>query len=544
MSLTLPKSTAWKKLKEHFEEEASSFKLKKLFKDQDRFNKFSLRVDDFFLDYSKNLINEKTLSLLMQLAKKSEIESYRDKMFAGDIINWTEERAVLHTALRNRSKKDIKVDGKYIMNDINDVLARVKSFSEKVRSGEWKGATGKNITNIVNIGIGGSDLGPKMICEALKSYASTMKIHFVSNIDPADLIEVLKVVPAEETLFVVASKTFTTQETMTNANSAREWLVKQLGDSAVSKHFAAMSTNSEMVSKFGINTDNMFGFWDYVGGRYSTWSAIGLSIALYLGYDIFEQFLEGGYQMDCHFKEAPLEKNLPVIMALLGVWYNNFFEAESMAILPYSQYLHRFAAHLQQLDMESNGKSVDIDGKTIKYQTGPVIWGEPGTNGQHAFYQLIHQGTKLIPADFIGFKEPVENLGDHHDKLMSNFFAQTEALAFGLDASQVEESLVKSGMKKDKIAMLTPHKVFTGNRPTNSLLIDKLTPAVAGKLLALYEHKVFVQGVLWRINSFDQWGVELGKVLAKVILPELESKKPGTHDVSTNGLIAEYCKKN
>ncbi len=429
------------------------------------------------------------------------------------------------------------------MPEIHAVLNHMKTFSERIRSGEWKGATGKAITDVVNIGIGGSDLGPKMVYEALKFYAKGPKVHFVSNIDGNDLAEVLKQLSPETTLFLVASKTFTTQETLQNAESAKAWSVAKLGEGSVAKHFAAMSTNTEKVKAFGIDPANMFGFWDFVGGRYSVWSAIGLPVILGLGFENFAEFLAGGHEADEHFRTTPFEKNIPVLLGLIGFWHGTLLGAETHAVLPYDQYLHRFAAHLQQLDMESNGKYVDSEGKQVSYLTGPILWGEPGTNGQHAFYQLIHQGTKLIPADFIAFKKALNDLSGHHDKLMSNFFAQTEALAFGLDEKEVTANLKKEGKTDKEIKALTPFKIFQGNRPTNSLLIDALTPKSLGKLLALYEHKIFVQGVLWRINSFDQWGVELGKALANVILPELTSGKVGDHDVSTQGLIKEYLKK-
>ncbi|MBL8995151.1 MAG: glucose-6-phosphate isomerase [Spirochaetia bacterium] len=542
MSYHPDQSAAWKKLTQHAVS-AKSLRLQELFRDEARFKNMSVVWEDFLLDYSKNLVTSETLSLLFDLAREADVAGYAQKMFGGEKINWTEKRAVLHTALRNQKNKEVRVDGKNVMDEINRVLGKMETFSHAVRTGAWKGATGEKITDVVNIGIGGSDLGPKMVYEALKHYADGPEVHFVSNVDGTDLAEVLKKIKPETSLFLVASKTFTTQETMSNAESARKWLVKSLGEKAVASHFAAMSTNTERVKAFGIDPANMFEFWDFVGGRYSVWSAIGLPVMLAIGFDDFEEFLEGGEAMDEHFHSAPLEKNLPVLMALLGFWYVNFFGSETQAILPYDQYLHRFSAHLQQADMESNGKYVDADGKKVSYKTGPVIWGEPGTNGQHAFYQLIHQGTRLIPCDFIAFKKSLNPLEGHHDKLMSNFFAQTEALAFGLDQDKVVANLMKEGKSDAEIASLAPHKVFEGNRPTNSLLIEKLTPASLGKLLALYEHKIFVQGVLWRINSFDQWGVELGKVLANVILPELTSGKIGDHDASTKGLIAAYLKK-
>jgi glucose-6-phosphate isomerase len=447
---------------------------------------------------------------------------------------------VLHIALRNRSNTPVLVDGEDVMPAINAVLTKMQRFSENVRDGSWKGTTGKPITDVVNIGIGGSDLGPVMVCSALQHYADGPDVHFVSNVDGTDIVETLKPLNPESTLFLVASKTFTTQETMTNAATARAWLVDALGEAAVASHFAALSTNSAAVAEFGIDTDNMFEFWDFVGGRYSLWSSIGLSIAIRIGFDRLVELLEGAHAMDRHFLESPAEQNLPLTLALLGIWYNNFMGAQTHALLPYDQYLSRFAAYFQQGDMESNGKSIDREGQRVDYQTGPIIWGEPGTNGQHAFYQLIHQGTKLVPADFIGFVESLNPLGDHHEKLMANFFAQTEALAFGLPKETAREQLEAAGLPPDRIAMLTPHKSFEGNRPTNTLLIDRLTPRTLGSLIALYEHKIFVQGVIWNINSFDQWGVELGKVLAKVILPELEAGQVGTHDSSTRGLMTYY----
>ncbi len=538
----LVSSKEWLALEEHYKK-MKSVHLKDLFKDVERFKKFSATYHSLLLDYSKNSITEETMSLLFDLARASGVEEYRQRMFSGEKINWTERRAVLHIALRNRSNDPIIVDGNDVMPQINAVLEKIKSFSDSVRNGTWLGATGKKITDVVNIGIGGSDLGPKMVCEALKYYADGPKTHFVSNVDGTDIAEILKIVDPETTLFLVASKTFITQETMTNANSARSWLVKKLGDAAVANHFAALSTNREEVSRFGINPENMFAFWDFVGGRYSLWSAIGLSIAIRLGFTRFEELLEGAYQMDRHFYTTPFDRNMPLILALLGIWYNNFFNAETHAILPYDQYLHRFAAYFQQGDMESNGKTIDRDGNRVEYHTGPIIWGEPGTNGQHAFYQLIHQGTKKIPADFIGFITSLNPLGDHHNKLMANYFAQTEALAFGLDKETVVKQLKESGAAKEDIALLTPHKTFEGNNPTNSILIDKLTPRNLGSLIALYEHKIFTQGVIWKINSYDQWGVQLGKVLAKAILSELNENTVGIHDCSTSALIATFLGK-
>ena len=544
----LTESPAWKALKEH-QAKIAPLEMRDLFaQDANRFEKFSLRYDDILLDVSKNRITEETHSLLLNLARQADVAGWRDKMFRGEKINVTEGRAVLHTALRNRDNHPILVDGQDVMPEVNAVLMRMKEFSESVRSGEWKGYTGKPITDIVNIGIGGSDLGPVMVTEALKPYAKPgLNAHFVSNIDGTHIMETLKIVSPETTLFLVASKTFTTQET-SNKRAYRSRLVPrtlQRTRSAVAKHFAALSTNAAEVSKFGIDTANMFGFWDWVGGRYSLWSAIGLSIALYIGFENFEELLSGAFDMDTHFQTAPLEQNLPVTLALIGLWYNDFFDAQTEAILPYDQYMHRFPAYFQQGDMESNGKSVDRNGNRITdYQTGPILWGEPGTNGQHAFYQLIHQGTKIIPCDFLAPVETQNPVGKHHDILLSNFFAQTEALMKGKTADEVRKELEASGMSGAELEALVPHKVFTGNRPTNSILFQKLTPRTLGRLIALYEHKIFTQGIIWNINSFDQWGVELGKQLAKAILPELDA--PGevaSHDSSTNGLINDYKKR-
>lgn len=537
----LTRSNEWQALQAHAEQMKNT-QMSTLFEDSGRFESLSIdnRELGILLDFSKNIADDETMTLLQQLAVSTGVSDRAKAMFSGEKINWTEDRAVLHIALRNRSNTPIRVDGEDVMPAINAVLARMKLFSEAVRSGEWKGATGKVITDVVNIGIGGSDLGPVMVCAALQHYADGPEVHFVSNVDGTDIVETLKSVDPETTLFLVASKTFTTQETMSNARTARNWLVRELGDDAVARHFAAMSTNANAVSAFGIDTANMFEFWDFVGGRYSLWSAIGLSVSLRIGFERFEELLEGAHAMDRHFIDSKPEQNLPLTLALLGVWYNNFFGAQTHALLPYDQYLSRFAAYFQQGDMESNGKTVDADGNRVDYETGPIIWGEPGTNGQHAFYQLIHQGTKLIPADFIGFVKSLNPTGDHHLKLMSNFFAQTEALAFGLDADTVENQLRAAGTPEDRIAMLKPHKSFEGNKPTNSLLIDRLTPRSLGSLIALYEHKIFLQGVIWNINSFDQWGVELGKVLAGVILPELEKGEPGQHDCSTRGLISHF----
>ncbi|MCG9702423.1 glucose-6-phosphate isomerase [Vibrio natriegens] len=534
---------AWKALTAHFES-AQDMDLKELFaQDADRFDKYSARFgSDILVDYSKNLINEETLKHLFTLAKETELKSAIEAMFSGEAINQTEGRAVLHTALRNRANTPVMVDGEDVMPAVNTVLEKIKSFTERVIGGEWKGYTGKAITDIVNIGIGGSDLGPYMVTEALAPYKNHLNLHFVSNVDGTHIVETLKKVDPETTLFLIASKTFTTQETMTNAHSARDWFLETAGDQAhVAKHFAALSTNATAVSEFGIDTDNMFEFWDWVGGRYSLWSAIGLSIALAVGFDNFVELLDGAHEMDKHFVSTELESNIPVILALIGIWYNNFHGAESEAILPYDQYMHRFAAYFQQGNMESNGKYVDRDGNAVTYQTGPIIWGEPGTNGQHAFYQLIHQGTKLIPCDFIAPAISHNPASDHHQKLMSNFFAQTEALAFGKCVETVKEELVLSGKNAEEVAAIAPFKVFEGNRPTNSILVKQITPRTLGNLIAMYEHKIFVQGVIWNIFSFDQWGVELGKQLANQILPELADESAiSSHDSSTNGLINAF----
>ncbi|ENM5743723.1 glucose-6-phosphate isomerase [Vibrio metoecus] len=534
---------AWKALTAHFES-AQDMDLKALFvQDSERFAKYSARFgQDILVDYSKNLVNAETMQHLFALAKETDLQSAITAMFKGEAINQTEDRAVLHTALRNRSNSPVLVNGEDVMPAVNAVLAKMKAFSERVIGGEWKGFTGKAITDVVNIGIGGSDLGPYMVTEALVPYKNHLTMHFVSNVDGTHMAETLKKVDPETTLFLVASKTFTTQETMTNAHTARDWFLKAAGDEAhVAKHFAALSTNGKAVAEFGIDTENMFEFWDWVGGRYSLWSAIGLSIILSIGYDNFVELLAGAHEMDQHFVNTPFESNIPVILALIGIWYNNFHGAESEAILPYDQYLHRFAAYFQQGNMESNGKYVDRDGNPVTYQTGPIIWGEPGTNGQHAFYQLIHQGTKLIPCDFIAPALSHNVVSDHHQKLMSNFFAQTEALAFGKSAQAVQAELEKAGKSADEIAALVPFKVFEGNRPTNSILVKQITPRTLGNLIAMYEHKIFVQGVIWNIFSFDQWGVELGKQLANQILPELaDNTNVNSHDSSTNGLINAF----
>ena len=535
---------AWKALEAH-QSQLAHTTIADLFKqEENRFNDYSLTFENQILvDFSKNKINQETLKLLRQLAKESALDEAINAMFAGEKINRTENRAVLHTALRNRSNIPVYVDGKDVMPEVNAVLAKMSAFCDRVISGEWKGYTGKAITDVVNIGIGGSDLGPYMVTEALRPYKNHLNMHFVSNVDGTHIAETLKKVNPETTLFLVASKTFTTQETMTNANSARDWLLAAAKDnSAVAKHFAALSTNGKAVAEFGIDTNNMFEFWDWVGGRYSLWSAIGLSIALSIGFDNFEALLSGAHEMDKHFRTAPLEKNIPATLALVGLWNTNFLGAQTEAILPYDQYLHRFAAYFQQGNMESNGKYVDRNGNVIRdYQTGPIIWGEPGTNGQHAFYQLIHQGTMLIPCDFIAPAQSHNPLGDHHSKLLSNFFAQTEALAFGKTKEEVEAEFVKAGKSLDEVKDIVPFKVFTGNKPTNSILVQKITPFVLGALIAMYEHKIFAQGVIFNIFSFDQWGVELGKQLANRILPELADKENvSSHDSSTNGLINQF----
>jgi glucose-6-phosphate isomerase len=534
---------SFKKLKSH-KKTISKQTIKNLFEqDPNRFKKYSIKSQDILLDYSKNLINGRTISYLNDLANECGLSDAIESMFKGEKINATENRSVLHTALRNRSKNPIFVDGIDIMPDINRVLAQMKSFSENIRSGHWKGYTGKRISDIVNIGIGGSDLGPVMITEALKPYALRgLNVHFVSNVDATHISETLKNVNPETTLFLIASKTFTTQETMTNAHSARSWFLESAkNEDFVKMHFAALSTNKKSVEEFGIDPANMFEFWDWVGGRYSLWSAIGLSIACYIGFSNYESLLQGAYNMDQHFRKTPFKRNIPVILGLLGIWYNNFFDAQSHAILPYDQYLSRFAAYFQQGDMESNGKCVDRNGNDLNYQTGPIIWGEPGTNGQHAFYQLIHQGTKLIPCDFIAHANSQNPLGNHHKMLISNFFAQAEALMNGKSLEEVISELKKSGKDPKEINYLAPFKVFKGNRPTNSILVKKLTPETLGALVAMYEHKIFVQGVIWNVFSFDQWGVELGKQLANNIYPELQDANPvTTHDSSTNGLINTY----
>ena len=534
-------TAAWKALDQQFAN--NDFSLRTLFQyNPNRFSEFSLKTDSYLFDYSKNLIDSKTLGLLLNLAEETQLKEAIEKMFSGDKINETEGRAVLHTALRDFSDKPVLVDGENVKPGIQKVLEHMKAFSESVISGSHKGFTGKQITDVVNIGIGGSDLGPVMVCSALKHFKTRLDVHFVSNVDGNHLAEVVKNLNPETTLFIIASKTFTTQETMTNANSAKDWFLKSgAKNEDVAKHFVALSTNIDLVKKFGIAEDNIFEFWDWVGGRYSLWSAIGLSIVLSVGYENFEQLLSGAYETDVHFQTKDFKENVHVLMALLGIWYRNFYAAGTYAILPYSQYLDRFAAYLQQADMESNGKSVDRNGEFVEYETGPIIWGEPGTNGQHAFYQLIHQGTELIPADFIAYAKSCNQVSDHQDKLLANFFAQTEALAFGKTKEEVFAELMSSGKTEEEIEKLINYKIFAGDTPTNSFLFKELTPFSLGQLIALYEHKIFVQGVIWNIFSFDQFGVELGKVLAGAILPELETAGDvETHDSSTNGLINYY----
>ncbi|MBP2313225.1 glucose-6-phosphate isomerase [Azospirillum soli] len=542
----LTRSPAWESLIRH-RENVADIRMRDLFAaDPDRFNRFSLEACGLLFDYSKNRITGETVPLLLDLARQQQVEQWRDRMFAGERINITEDRAVLHTALRNRSNRPVVVDGQDVMPEVNGVLRRMERFVRQVRDGAWTGYSGQQITDVVNIGIGGSDLGPVMVTEALTPYLHPqIGIHFVSNVDGTHLTETLEWLDPETTLFVIASKTFTTQETLTNAHSARRWFLETAGDEAhIAKHFVAVSTNEAEVRKFGIDPANMFGFWDWVGGRYSLWSAIGLPIALGIGMDRFTELLSGAHAMDEHFRTAPLDRNMPVLMAMLGVWYVNFWDAKSHAVLPYDQYLHRFPAYLQQLDMESNGKSVDREGNRVHYATGPVVFGEPGTNGQHAFYQLIHQGTELVPCDFVAPATTHNPIGDHHRILLSNFFAQPEALMRGKTADEVRAEMTKAGKPPAEIESLVPHRVFEGNKPSNSILFKKLDPATLGALIALYEHKVFVQGIVWNINSFDQWGVELGKQLAGKILPELQDGPNAalTHDSSTSGLIGWYRK--
>ncbi|HVT85403.1 MAG TPA: glucose-6-phosphate isomerase [Chitinophagaceae bacterium] len=534
---------SWQLLQAHFSE-MKNVHMKDLFKnDPDRFKKYSLQIEDIVFDYSKNRITDKTMELLFQLAEECKVKDAIAAMFNGDIINETEHRSVLHTALRNFSDQPVLSEGNDVMPEVKRALKKMKSFCNAIHSGKSRGYSGKKIKYIVNIGIGGSDLGPQMVTEALKPYwVEGIQTHFVSNIDGTHIVETLKQVKPERTLFLIASKTFTTQETMTNAHTAREWFIKKAkNEKHIASHFVALSTNEKEVVKFGINKKNMFGFWDWVGGRYSLWSSIGLSIALTIGYKNFEQLLKGAFTSDNHFRTTSFEKNIPVLMALIGLWYGNFFGAQSEAILPYDQYMYRFAAYFQQGNMESNGKSVDRNGEPVNYSTGPVIWGEPGTNGQHAFYQLIHQGTPLIPCDFIAPAQSHNPIGDHHQKLLSNFFAQTEALMNGKTEEEAEKEMEKAGLANEEISKLLPYKIFAGNKPTNSFLVKKITPYHLGMLIALYEHKIFVQGVIWNIFSFDQWGVELGKQLANKILPELQNDEPvSSHDSSTNGLISFF----
>ncbi|WP_143961732.1 glucose-6-phosphate isomerase [Litoribacter populi] len=533
---------AWKQL-DIFAQNKQEQTIQSLFAQKDRFQKYHIQFEDILVDFSKNRLDDDIFKGLQELAEEVDLKSAIEAMFTGEAINKTENRAVLHTALRNRSNSPIEVDGKDVMPEVNAVLEKMKTFADKVGAGQWKGYTGKPIKSLVNIGIGGSDLGPVMVTEALKAYKKeNLEIFFVSNVDGTHMAETLKKVDPETTLFFIASKTFTTQETMTNAHTARDWFLSIAKDkAAIAKHFVALSTNSKAVGEFGIDTENMFVFWDWVGGRYSLWSAIGLPIACAIGYDNFEKLLEGAHAMDKHFRNEPFEKNIPVILALIGIWNTNFLGATSEAILPYDQYLHRFAAYFQQGNMESNGKYISRNGEKVEYGTGPIIWGEPGTNGQHAFYQLIHQGTHLIPCDFIAPAISHNPIGDHHIKLMSNFFAQTEALMNGQSLEKVMSEMEKTGKSKEEISVIAPHRVFEGNRPTNSILVKKLDPFTLGALIAMYEHKIFTQGVIWNIFSFDQWGVELGKVLAKEILPELESEgNIDSHDGSTNGLINAF----
>jgi len=547
---TINKSSSWKAVASHFEKIKSTHMRDLFNNDDDRFNKYHIQYEDFLVDFSKNRITDETLNLLINLAKEAKLEDWRKRLFSGDKINFTENRSALHIALRNRSNRPILVDGKDIMPNVNKVLAQMKSFSNGVRSGKVKGYTGKKIKSVVNIGIGGSDLGPAMICEALKSYGTKdITPYFVSNIDGADIAQTLEVCDPETTLFIVASKTFTTQETMTNAYSARAWLLKHLKDQeSIKNHFVAISTNEAAVEKFGINKDNMFEFWDWVGGRYSLWSAIGLSIAIFIGIENFEQLLNGAHDIDNHFQDAPLNENIPVILALLGVWYINFFKLSTHAVLPYDQGLSLFPAYLQQADMESNGKFIDRNGEKIQYHSGPILWGESGTNGQHAFYQLIHQGTEVVPSDFI---MPIHshylignNGNEHHKILIANFIAQTQSLMMGKTDKEARAELKNQSLDENIIKTLTPHKTFEGNRPSTSILFDKLTPKSLGRLIAIYEHKIFTQGVIWNINSFDQWGVEYGKQIAKLVLPKLiEPNETIGFDSSTNNLI-NYTKKN
>ncbi len=539
----LTQSAAWQALQAHAAE-MGVVQMRDLFaRDPERFARYSLRLYDILFDYSKNILGDQTLALLFDLAGDADLDAWISRMFDGAEINATEHRAVLHVALRNRSNRPIHVDGKDVMPEVNAVLAQMRRFTETVRSGEWRGYTGKPITDIVNIGIGGSHLGPAMVTAALKPYGrDDLRVHFVSNVDGTDITETLKGLDAATTMFVVVSKTFGTQETLTNAHTARDWYMAHGGSrEGVARHFVAVSTHAEAVAEFGIDTAHMFAFWDWVGGRYSLWSAVGLSIALYLGMDRFEELLAGAHAMDEHFRTTPMQRNMPVLMGLIGLWYNDFFGAATQAILPYDQYMHLFPTYFQQGDMESNGKRVDRNGRAVDYDTGPVIWGQPGTNGQHAFYQLLHQGTRLVPADFLASVESHNPVGAHHEILLANFFAQTEALMRGKNADEVRAELSAAGLAGEELDSLVPHKVFPGNRPTNSILFGKLTPHTLGMLIAMYEHKIFVQSVIWRTNAFDQWGVELGKELASRILPQMrEDAEVAGHDASTNGLINAY----
>ena len=545
--MALPKvnpsqTAAWQQIQSHFEK-MQAISMKDLFaSDANRAEKFHIQWNDFLVDYSKNIINQETLDLLLNLANEVELKQAISSYFQGDLINQTENRAVLHTALRAKESANILVDGVNVMPEVYSVKNKIKNFSNEVISGNKKGFTGKPFTDIVNIGIGGSDLGPAMIVEALQFYKNHLNVHFVSNVDGDHVNEVIKKLNPETTLFVVVSKTFTTQETLSNAETIRSWFLQSASQDDVAKHFVAVSTNIQKVTEFGINPDNIFPMWDWVGGRFSLWSAVGLSVSLAVGFDNFDKLLKGANEMDEHFKNESFDKNIPVILALLSIWYNNFFGAESEALIPYTQYLQKLAPYLQQGIMESNGKSIGRDGKPVNYQTGTIIWGEPGTNSQHAFFQLIHQGTKLIPTDFIGFKQSLYGNKDHHDKLMSNFFAQTEALLMGKTEVQVKAEFDKQGISGEKADFLLPFKVFSGNKPTNTILIDKLTPESLGALVAMYEHKIFVQGIIWNIFSYDQWGVELGKQLANSILDEIESKEVKSHDSSTSFLLKAYLK--
>ena len=536
------KTLAWQNLQKHFQE-MNTASMKEMFaNDTTRTTKFHLQWNDFLVDYSKNIIDQETMSLLLELAKEVHLEEAITQYFEGDIINQTENRAVLHTALRAKETAIINVDGVNVIPEVFEVKNKIKNFTNEVLNGQRKGYTGKPFTDIVNIGIGGSDLGPVMVVEALQYYKNHLNVHFVSNVDGDHVNEVIKKLNPETTLFVIVSKTFTTQETLTNSETIREWFLKSASQEDVAKHFVAVSTNLQKVTEFGINPDNVFPMWDWVGGRFSLWSAVGLSISLAVGFDNYDELLAGANEMDEHFKTADFDNNIPVVLALLSIWYNNFFGAESEALIPYTQYLQKLAPYLQQGTMESNGKSVGRDGKPVDYQTGTIIWGEPGTNAQHAFFQLIHQGTKLIPTDFIGFVKPLYGNDDHHDKLMSNFFAQTEALMNGKSQEQVQAEFDKQGLSEEKAKYLLPFKVFSGNKPTNTILIQKLTPKSLGSLVALYEHKIFVQGIIWNIFSYDQWGVELGKQLANSILDEIHSKKVNDHDSSTEFLLKHFLK--